>query len=540
MEPRWKTWFPRRPPEILRLAALAQLCLVLSFLVRLWLNRGGFWRDELCGILLAQAPSLADLLARLERDSAPPLFTGLLHGWIMLGPGRSEAGMAAFGYLCFLGLFGALWWHSQRLHRQAPLAGLALLAFSPLVFYWGSSVRSYALAGALIILLFSAVWRFLEAPGWRTYAWMMLAAVLGAQANYQNCPLIFGVCVAGCLVAWRRNAFRYGVLILSAGAWAALSLLPYLTVIARAGQWLKLFEGTARAGGAAGAGFEALSWGQPQLAWLWLLAMASVMAAGIARQVSRWPMSPATGTEAPYAALALFLATAATLAQSTVLGSESHPWYFLPWMALTAACVETAAVTFATCRLGRLFPGLFCLAVFVVSFQPLMVFSGIRRTTMDQAAHVVAAAASPRDLVVVNPAWYASGFEFYNHGTCPWVVVPGITGADIQAADGAHMLFLVSHKQQAARLLETPLRECLARGGTVWIVGYLHCLPPDAPDPAPPAAWAIGPNTTYWSAVLGRYLRRHADSITEVPLPGIDPEMVFERIGVTAVTGWHD
>ena len=64
--------------------------LVLSASVALFVHSGAFWRDELSSIMLAQLPTVTDMYANLESDSAPLLFVCLLKVWMALGPGTGS------------------------------------------------------------------------------------------------------------------------------------------------------------------------------------------------------------------------------------------------------------------------------------------------------------------------------------------------------------------------------------------------------------------------------------------------------------------
>ncbi len=116
----------------------------------------GLWIDEAFSIWMARLP-LAEMLAWLTHiDQHPPLYYGLLHGWLALG--ESEATVRSLSALLGAATIPVLWLTSRRLFGPAAAIGAALLlAASPFHVRFGQEIRMYALlsfnaAAALLAL----------------------------------------------------------------------------------------------------------------------------------------------------------------------------------------------------------------------------------------------------------------------------------------------------------------------------------------------------------------------------------------------------
>src|SRR5260370_42450091 len=85
-------------------------------------HAGGLWRDEVQVANLAGRSSLAEM----SRDSFPVMLPVVVHGWSVMGLGKSDLGLRVLGMLIGLGLIGALWFSARVTTHSAPLFGLAL------------------------------------------------------------------------------------------------------------------------------------------------------------------------------------------------------------------------------------------------------------------------------------------------------------------------------------------------------------------------------------------------------------------------------
>ena len=64
-----------------------------------------------------------------------------------------------------------------------------------------------------------------------------LAALLSVQCLYHNAILLFAICLGAAAVGLRRRQPKCVILVLTIGAVAGISLLPYLPIIRRVGAW---------------------------------------------------------------------------------------------------------------------------------------------------------------------------------------------------------------------------------------------------------------------------------------------------------------
>jgi hypothetical protein len=135
---------------------------VVALLARLvYLVRKPFWFDELFTLWLSrQAPGR--VLHALRLDPGPPFFYFLEGPFARLGETISLDAVARIvSYLAIAVFFFA----EMRRETSAGARFVALLATSPLLFFYSAEARAYALVAALGFLLFLADFRFRSRRG---------------------------------------------------------------------------------------------------------------------------------------------------------------------------------------------------------------------------------------------------------------------------------------------------------------------------------------------------------------------------------------
>ena len=155
----------------------------------------------------------------------------------MLGPGATDDGLRMLGLVCGLLLLTAYWAAGRMMGKGLPLLSLALAGLNFTMIRYGDSLRAYGLATACMVLAVSLIWRFIEVPDGRRALMAGMAVVLSVQLLYQNAFFVLAVCTAGAGVCFRRSQPRNAIAILSIGAVAAFSLLPYVSPIYHAQSW---------------------------------------------------------------------------------------------------------------------------------------------------------------------------------------------------------------------------------------------------------------------------------------------------------------
>lgn len=507
---------------------------------------GGLWRDEATSVQVASMPTLAKAWSYMEFDSFPILFHLVIRSWSGLFT-AGDASLRTLGLLVGLGVLGACWLGVRSLGVRAPLLTLALLGFNPLMVRYGDSMRAYGLGCALAVLAAAAVWRVALASRieWRRVLLAMLAGVLSVQALYHNAGLLLASAVGGAAVACWGRRWRVAAMTLATGVPAALSLLPYLPALRRAGQWNVLFKFPVTAAWL----WKRLSevTGAPDPVGVWLWPALGFGALGL----TAWRLldarrSPAVPTRAVTqrqvaAAVTLAVATATYGVFLRLVGYITEPWYYIAYLTLAAVCVdvvlgqpgETAP------RVARLLL-VFCFGL--MTDQPSVQTLKVRSTNMDLVAARVNAAVQPDDLVIVNRWECAVSMQWYYRGTAPLLSVPPVSDHAV------HRFDLVMERLKSPdplRLLFDTIERTLRGGGHVWLVGPPVGLAPGEPMPVLPPArpdtqgrWQSGVYYTGWAIQVDEFLMAHC---TEASAPGVLPRQVvsdYEKMKLTRLGGW--
>ncbi len=168
-----------------------------------------FWESEGLGDIANIAPGLA------TNDVHPPLYFGLLHGWLLLTGEHVWAGRAlnlVFAVLSILGIFGFA--RSLGFERIEGALAALVWAVSPAVVGISSIARQYDLVALTTVLLAWGLVRVTAAGGiqgevkrrvarrWLDVAWLAAATAAALITHYQAALLVAGAAVYS-LVAHR-------------------------------------------------------------------------------------------------------------------------------------------------------------------------------------------------------------------------------------------------------------------------------------------------------------------------------------------------
>src|SRR5439155_1047636 len=97
------------------------------------------------------------------------------------------------------------------------------------------------LGSALAVLALAVIWRLACRPNLAVFSWAVAVAVLSVQLLYQNAFLLFAACCGGFVLCAVERRWRDTLPIFAVGAAAAVSLLPYIPLIARA-HWYVMYK----------------------------------------------------------------------------------------------------------------------------------------------------------------------------------------------------------------------------------------------------------------------------------------------------------
>jgi hypothetical protein len=508
-------------------------------------NVGGLWRDEVGSARLAQLATWKWMYGSVGEDSFPPLYNTLLRLWIMLGDG-SDGWLQSWGWVTVIGLAGALWWAARGPSRSAPVLALALTFFNPTMYYWGHSVRAYGIAAVLAVLLFGALWRLLERPTGKTFGLACVLAILNAQACYQNAPLILAISLAAAGIAAGRRLWQRAGLLLVPGFVSALTMLIHWNAIRDVQDWNVLirqevgiglaWERMSAALGSAGAGFV----------WVWV-----ALAVGLgAWMVALWRQSGREGIDEIEARATTFSFATILLTFLVVFGFVLHvryptqEWYYAPFMCLVAAALElgfSPLLTRAPFRVGRL---VLAIVIMAGSIAPMWERAHVRRTNMDLIASKLRTESTPRDLIVVTPFYCGIGFQYYYHGSTPWMTLPPIAWSEVHNAYENVKPYLMQNEPLGSTIER--IGATLRDGGRVWFVGGVR-LPPDGtlPPASPPAphpewGWSDEMYTQIWSLQVGHFIKQRAATARVHEIKTDGPVQRFENLPLVEVAGWRE
>jgi hypothetical protein len=528
------------------LAAILLTLLIAGFHFYFLLHAGGFWRDKVNLLNVANHHSLGEMM----KDSFPVLMPLLVKILCSLGLNSDDIYLRFLGIVIGLGSLAALWLSALTARRSPPLVSLALFGFNSTVISFGDSLRPYGLGSLLIAFMLVAAWWFLKKTSWPRAAVVAALAVLSVQALYHNAVLIAAIGLSAAAVCARRKDWLAVVKILSAGAAAAVSLLPYIpnfisgkdsTIVLRTGIiWPRFFSDLTT-----DLGFP---WRQYVFVW-GSLALLVVVCATLAVRC-KVPAGTQTADTLPPEEVNLFAGTTLLLAAGGFLfflwftAMPGQPWYFLPIMVLAAMCFDAVCSTLP----GRIRCIFLCavIATVVISIPVVRRDLDYRFTNIDTWSHGLTAEASPEDFIVIVPWFCGITFGHYFKSETPWTSIPPL------ADHSTHRYDLVRASLQQTNVMQPVLGKIAATlqsGHRVWLLAPVGALKIPAPEtplsadlppaPLPGSGWADEPYAVVWSAQAMQFLSSHSRSFGVVNNPNASPH-IAENMELFRAEGWKN
>ncbi len=519
--------------------------LLLGLQLVLYFHAGAMWRDEIHSVVLARLPGWLAMFHSLANDSFPGLWVCVLRLWMAAGMGAGDGWTRLLGVVLSAGVVAALWVSARWTRTSPPVLALAFAAFNPAVFYFGSSLRAYALAVCLIVLFFGAVWRVAEEPrgGWIAAGFAL--ALLCANSNYQNSYLIFAVCVAGAAVCAARRLWKRAALILGMGLAAAVSLLPYARIIREYNAGGLIRRATVEPGAV---WFQFQEAFQPAAA---ILVPALMLLFGLTALVAARLYARERGAADPafraalYGGLVVAIGGGALYRFVLLSGLPTFPWHFIPFIGLAAAALDFALDPFFVqtvfSRRAR-----FALAAALLLASPALLWNWahLRRTNLDLVAADVASVAVPGDFVLVSPFWNCYAFKYFYKGPAPWSILPLVPDDQIDLEFEAIRPLMTQPRPLDPAFAR--IRQTLSRGGRLWVVGRMPgppegSLPPAiGPAPDPVHGWDNVWYMQVWAMQTNYFIRRHATHFIVVPETRGRPVSPLERAEIAMAEGWKE
>src|SRR5206468_10453992 len=94
----------------------------------------------------------------------------------------------------------------------------------------------------LAFLCTALLWLLVQSGRSGDFLLACVAAVLSVQALYYSSVLLVAMCSGGVVASMRRRDVRTSALVVAVGAAAAISMIPYASVVARVSQWMNVMQ----------------------------------------------------------------------------------------------------------------------------------------------------------------------------------------------------------------------------------------------------------------------------------------------------------
>jgi len=514
-------------------AALVTLC--AAFLHALFLlNAGGLWRDEIELVNLSLLPSFSEVWQNQPHDSCPIFMHIVVRAWSAAGFGNTDPGLRVLGLYVGLFLLLAFWLASWTMRKGAPLLAVTLAGLNLTIIRVGDSLRGYGLGSAFAVLTLAVIWCLARRPSLAGFSCAVAVAVLSVQTLYQNAFLLFAACCGGFLLCAVERRWRDTLPIFAVGVAAAVSLLPYIPLIAGA-RWYAMYK----LGFLFSHGWTQLSvaigFPVPVFMWIWVALWIGGLAAAIfvlfwgrdrlPRHARGLILFAGTSLVLGAAGYAFFLKQAAY---------PTYPWHYTPLMAFSAVCLDMIFLT--AWRWAR--SGAMILATLTVFTTFLFGLPAVkcRQTNVDLIAADLSRELAPNDYLIVHPFYFGATFQRYHKAATQWTTLPPLEDYALQRYD----LFKakMQTKDPIAPVIDR-ITSTLQSGNRVWLVGNIPFTQQPLPEilPAPNNPFA-GPYSFYWGAQVTQFLSAHSQHSAVVVVPSTNCVNPFENLPVFVATGW--
>lgn len=504
---------------------------------------GPLWRDEANTVAVATLPTFADVWNNLQFDSFPIVWMAVVRGYAAVFGTMNDPAFRVLGFVIALTLIASLWFNARAFGHGFPLTALALVALSPSVVRWGGSMRAYGLGLALIAFTSGLLWRYVERPDRRRWIAATVLATLSVQTLFFNSVLLLALCAGGVSVIVYRRQFRQAYGVIGIGLTAAVSLLPYVTVIHRAALWneivripvftigwfsLRLFETITEPGG----------W--TFFAWLYAGTVGLCIGFAAVFAPQRTGISRETREISLFAVVTLFVGAVGSFAFLKALRYYTQPWYYLTLLLILGLSLDVLLHRILVDARWQVFVATAAAAAGFAAFLNAPMTVVVRMTNALEVSTALSSIATADDFIIVNPWYEGVSFDRYYHGKTPWMTLPEVPFHRFHRYDILLQLDQDAARSTAVMPVLDKAERTLTAGHTVYVVG---ALPPPrqlkAPNPSDLAPVPVGELTqAEWPLQLGEFLRGRATTITPVAIPSHGPVGQYEDMTVSAVRGW--
>jgi hypothetical protein len=511
-EPTAKPRFPCNSPFFFIAVGITILAACLD--IYFYHHAGGLWRDEVNSINIGLGS-----LQNITHDSFPVLFPFCVRwlGWAGLQDWR------LLGLLVSWLMLAALWLSARWVRQVPPIWTLILVGLNAWGIIYFESVRPYGLGSVFIVVCFGAAWRYWQVPDIGNWLVFTAVCVASVQTLYHNAALVGAICLAGMWLGMKTKNYRKIIWFLFAGAFSAISLLPYFQCISNITTSTTFKRDFFDFPSAMTSLETLLAFPMPQYLWVWTGLALVAISLGLRTKNFREP------TVQSFAALTFILATVLYFCFLRTANYYVQTWYFLPLFALAGICLETCLPRPEGKWRAGIIGGLLATALISALFS--LHILDWRMTNVDQLAQRIACESNPRDFVLVNDWTYGQTFDHYFTATNPWSTVPPI--ADVKTS--RYDLFQeATKKTNVMEPLLTDLEKTLRTGHRIWIVGNF-------------TGWnqsyaAVPHITVIWefNQRLNDFLRAHSQQIQCLDAGTNENINYNERAALYQCGGWRD
>jgi hypothetical protein len=525
--------------QILRLEKIIFVVFMVvlgSLYTLMWFHAGGFWRDEINTLNIANS-SLASLWQERNFDSYPILWFLLVKLWLYVG--ITDSSIRFLGLLMGFMTISVIWWAARTFRLSSSLLVVFLVASIPAAIQVGTSLRAYGCGIILIIASVVIFWRMIEKPSAQRIAISMLMSVLAVQCLFQNAVLLFSLGVGALASALYIRSWQVAIAVALSGMAAGVSLLPYYDYIFST-DWVHIIRSypdwnhmLARLTDTLGGNVQLFLWVSALI-----LTLSSAVYVCIRRQSQHCTLIIFSGTSLITALIAypIFLKS---------FGLYLQPWYFLPFLAICAillgALIDTLIRPYVHLRI--------IVVALVIGAAILLAPTWVktaqtRWTNIDLITHALNPEVDSKDFILLNSAWEGITFKRYYQGQAPWQSLPGFEGYTHLVHDWARMKQAMQEPEPLADIF-APIEETLRNGGRLWLVGNFQFLKAGEsfvklpPAPHSPYGWYLPPYERYWSQASAAFIQQNAEHVqlARAPDEAVNP---YENLPVFVAWGWRE
>jgi hypothetical protein len=358
------------------------------------------------------------------------------------------------------------------------------------------------------------------------------------QGLYQNAFFLLGIGIAGAAVCFRRGRHRSALAVLSFGAVAALSLLPYLSPIAHAQSWWLINR-------------TGISWAMflnrivdatGTLAPVWFGLPIVAVLAGMSCLLTKVRRKETDIRQdlILFAGMALVIGLVGFGIFIKQAALPTKAWHYIPAMGFIVVCCDAILP-----RIHRSVQLVVLVAAVVagsLAFSAALPKLKLRQTNGDLVAALVSQPASRDDLIIVHPWYFGITFAHNYRGTAPWMTLPPLTDYRFHRYD------LLKAAMQETNPIEPVLervKTTLSTGHQVWLVGQLPIPqteePPADLPPAPygPLGWADEPYSDVWGTQVSYFLLHHITNAALLVVTSTNTINPAEDMILVRTSGWR-